>query len=144
MAHPITPAEIDDILFNRRQVYSLDTDSLIRQVANRLTARTLFELLGRLDVEAVDFASHLSGFLSEFGAGEVAYLLAFDTGDVPRTAPEAEELQQPGEPTEYYLKLVFRDEQAAYYQFNLFPDLNATYVLGAARKRAGAIQHLQL
>jgi len=144
MAHPITPGEIEDILFNRRQVYCLDTDSLIRQVANRLTARALFELLGRLDVEAVDFASHLSGFLSEFGAGEVAYLIGFDTGDVPSAAPEAEKSQQPDEPTEYYLKLVFRDEQAAYYQFSLFPDLNASYVLGAARKRAGAVQHLRL
>jgi hypothetical protein len=143
MARP-TPDEIADIVFNRRQVYSLDTDSLIRQAANRLTARALFELLGRLDVKAVDFASHLSGVLSKFGPGEVAFLIGFDTGDVPTAAPPAEVSQEAAQPTEYYLKLVFRDEKAAYYQFNLFPDLNADYVLGAARKRAGAVQYIRL
>jgi len=40
--------------------------------------------------------------------------------------------------------MVFRDEDAAYYQFPLFPHLEAEYVLGAARKRAGAVQHLRL
>ena len=51
---------------------------------------------------------------------------------------------EPEEPTEVYLRLIFRNEDAAYYQFHLFPDLEADYVLGAARKRTGAVQHVRL
>lgn len=51
---------------------------------------------------------------------------------------------EPEKPTEYYLKLVFHDEAAAYYQFPLFPDLCADYVLGASRKRAGCVQHIRI
>ena len=140
MANP-SPDQIADIVLNRRQVYSLDTDSHIRQAANRLTARALFELLKGLDDKSPDFAKDLSVLLSELSGGEVSVLIGFDTGELP-TAEAALEIPREPESCEYYLKLVFRDEQAAYYQFPLFPDLNADYVLGAARKRAGALQHI--
>ena len=48
MARP-SPDQIADIVLKRRQVYGLDADSHIRQAANRLTARALFELLAPLD-----------------------------------------------------------------------------------------------
>ena len=142
MAKP-SPEKIADIILSRRQVYGLDVDSHIRQAANRFTARALFEILGRLDDESVDFTSQLSTLLSEFG-GEVSSLIAFDTGDVPAADVEADVPQQPEKATEYYLRLVFRNEDAAYYQFPLFPHLEADYLLGAARKRAGAVQHVRI
>jgi hypothetical protein len=139
MAQP-SPEKIADIVLSRRQVYGLDADSHIRQAANRFTARALFELLAHLDDEAPDFAAQLSALLSELGCEEVSTLIGFATGDVPGAGTPA----QPEMPTEYYLKLVFRDENAAYYQFPLFPNLNAEYVLGAARKRAGVVQHIRI
>jgi len=133
-----------DIVLNRRQVYGLDADGRIREAANRLTARALFEILGRLDDESVDFASHLSALISQFGGGELSYLIGFDTRCIPTEDGDAEIPQQTEIPVEYYIKLVFRNEDAAYYQFPLFPHLQADYVLGAARKRAGAVQHIRI
>src|SRR3954471_733547 len=136
MARP-TPEKIADIILGRRQVYGLDGDSQIRQAANRLSARALFEILERLDDQSPDFHSHLSA-LTEFPSEEIASLIAFDTVDIGRGKPETDPL--PSEkPTEFYLRLVFRNEDAAYYQFPLFPELDTGYVLGAARKRSGAV-----
>lgn len=143
MPHP-SPAQIADIVLNRREVYDLDTDSLIRQAANRLTAKALFELLARLDDQSPGFASQLSALLHGFPGEEPSFLIGFDTGDLP-TADEPPDIPEPPKgPIEYYLRLVFRDEKAAYYQFELFPDLDADYVCGASRKRVGAVQHLRL
>ena len=143
MPHP-SPEQIADIVLNRRQVYDLDTDSHIRQVANRLTARALLELLAGLDDQSPDFASHLSALLREFPDEGVVGIIGFATGDHPTADDHSDTPELPTEPSEHYLRLVVRDEQAAYYQFHLFPDLDADYVLSAARKRAGAVQHLRI
>jgi hypothetical protein len=139
-----SPDQIADIILNRRLVFDPDTDSRIREAANRLTARALFELFSRLDGGSPDFASHLSGLprgLPEEGA---SYVVGFDTDDLPTEDDRPDAPEPPAEPSEHYLRLVFRDEQAAYYQFHLFPDLDADYVCGASRKRAGAVQHLRI
>jgi hypothetical protein len=143
MARP-SPEQIADIILGRRQVFGLDVDSHIRQASNRLTARALFEILGRFDDESADFASQISAFFAEFRGEERTSLIGFATDDIPSRAPETDAPLEPEKPTEIYLRLIFRDENAAYYQFHLFPDLDADYVLGAARKRAGAVQHLRL
>lgn len=144
MAKP-SPENIADIILSRRQVYGLDTDSQIRQAANRFTARALFELLSRLDDESPDFPIELTTFLSELGIGEgTTYLVGFDTGDTVKGEAESNIDPVPTKPTEHFLKLVFRNEDAAYYQFSLFPNLEADYVLGAARKRTGAVQHIRI
>jgi hypothetical protein len=136
-----TPNQIADIVLDRSQVYDLDTDSHIRQAANRLTARALFELLARFDDQSPDFASQVSALLSVLPGESPSCLIGFDTGDIPSAEDIPESADQP---SEHYLRLVFHDEQAAYYQFHLFPDLDADYVLGASRKRAGAVQHLRI
>src|SRR5689334_15811104 len=130
-----SPEKLADIILNRRPVYGLDTDSHVRHVANRITARLLFELLGSLDDASPDFASQLSSMLSAFPTQELSTLVGFDTGDVAVSDSDPKCAPRPGHPTEYYLRLVFRDESAAYYQFPLFPHLDADYVLGASRKR---------
>jgi hypothetical protein len=140
----LSPEQITDIVLNRRQVYHLDTDSRIREAANRLTARLLFEVLARLGDHAADFGSQLSALLREFPVGGPSYMIGFDTGYFPTADDQLDIPELPKEPSEYYLRLVFRDEAAAYYQFHLFPDLDASYVCGASRKRAGAVQHLRI
>jgi hypothetical protein len=103
------------------------------------------ELLSRLDDQSPDFPTQLSALLSELGVGEGAtYLIGFDTGDIQSGDLEADTTQPTAKPTEYFLKLVFRNEDAAYYQFPLFPQLEADYLLGAARKRTGAVQHIRI
>ena len=143
MARP-SPEKIAEIILDRRRVYGLDADSQIRQAANRITARALFEILGRLDDESPDFASQVSSLLAEFPGEEVSTLIGFNTGDVQCGEGESNILVQPVKPAEFYLRLVFSNEDAAYYQFPLFPHFEADYVLGAARKRTGAVQHIRL
>jgi hypothetical protein len=139
-----TSEQITDIVLNRRQVYDLDTDSHIRQAANQLSARALFELLARLDDQSPDFASDLSTLLHETPSESVSCLIGFASHDFLTADDKRDADEPPSEPSEHYLRLVFSDEQAAYYQFHLFLDLDADYVLGAARKRAGAVQHLHI
>ncbi len=144
MGKPL-PENIADIILSRRPVYGLDIDSQIRQAANRFTARALLELLSRLNDESPDFPTQLTSFLSELGIGEgTSYLVGFDTGEIPKEDGESKIDHVPAKPTEHFLKLVFRNEDAAYYQFPLFPNLEAEYVLGAARKRTGAVQHIRI
>ena len=143
MARP-SPEQLVDIILNRREVYGLDADSRIRQAANRLTARAFFEFLEKLDNDSADLPSQLARLLDEFGGEELSYVIGFDTGTVPASEGEAVVPPPANEPADYYLKLVFADEAAAYYQFPLFPDLGADYVRGAARKRSGAVQHIKI
>ncbi len=143
MPHP-SPEQIADIILNRRQVYDLDTDSRIRQAANRLTARALFELLAHLDDQSPDFATHLSALLHRFPGEKASHVIGFKTGALPTAHEQSPIPAPPKEPSEHYLRLVFRDELAAYYQFHLFPDLDAHYVCSTSRKRDGAVQHLRL
>lgn len=144
---PPSPDQIADIVLGRRQVYGLDADSRLREAANRLTARAFFELLTRMDAGSPDFAAHLSMLLHEFPGQGASYMIGFDTSDRLPAAEQPEAVESTGSseaPSEHYLRLVFREEDAAYYQFHLFPDLTADYIRGASRKRAGAVQHLHL
>ena len=106
-----TLEHIADIVLNRRQVYDLDTDSHIRQLANRLTARALFELLARTDDQSPDFASHLSALLRTVPVEGISCMIGFDSGDLPTGDDEPDTPEQPKQPSEHYLRLVFRDEQ---------------------------------
>ena len=142
MGHP-TPEKIAAIMFGEHPVYGLDADSRIRECANRMTARALFEALKRMDDEDPEFPAQLESILSTMPFAETTFIIGFDTGEVP-TADEAPSTPAAADPQEFYLKLVFRDESAAYYQFPLFPDLSASYVNGASRKRAGTVQHLHI
>ncbi len=44
----------------------------------------------------------------------------------------------------FYLKLEFRNEDAAYYQFPLFPAMDEPFLPGGARKREDQYQHLRV
>ena len=141
MARP-SPQSIFDIVLSRRVVYDLETESRIREAANRFTARALLELLQQFDDEAPDFSRKLCQTLCETVGGELSYTIGFDTGNSRRV--DAGSRGEPVRPSEHYLKLVFRNEEAAMYQFPLFPNFDRDYVLGASRKRAGAVQHLRI
>ena len=110
MPHP-SAEQIADIVLNRRQVYDLDTDSQIRQAANRLTARALIELLTRLDDQSPDFQSHLSTLLRNLPGEELSSLIGFYAPS--NAGPQPDNPGPSTETREHHLRLVFRDEQAA-------------------------------
>jgi hypothetical protein len=139
----LSPETITDIVLNRRQVYDLETDSKIRELSNRLSAKAFLEILLGADDQDPKFPEMLSTLMRELPSGEIGtYSLYLREGNNEEpTQPVASEGVAP---VEYYLRLIFTNEDAAYYQFPLFPNLGAPYVQGAARKRAGAVQHLRL
>jgi hypothetical protein len=146
-----------DIILERRTVYGLDTDSRIRAAANRLTAKAFHELFQRLDDESEQFTEGIETVLSDFPVYGPDILIGFDDGSTPALAPSLDLDEGPGEfaalnaplvipynPKEYWLRLVFTDQHAAYYQFPLFPDLYAEGVLSASRKRFEDSQLLRI
>jgi hypothetical protein len=135
--------KIADIILGRREVYNIDTDSRLREAANRLTAKAFLELFDKIDDQSPEFHEVISKLLANLPVEGPNYMIGFQDQMPDDTTPESEpETEVP--PISYYLRLVFANEDAAYYQFPLFPDLNAPYIRGAARKRSGAIQHLRL
>jgi hypothetical protein len=142
--HPRTPSpeQIVDIILGKREVYGLDVDSRIREAANQLTARAFFEVLARVDISAPDIGSVLSDAFPDCRS-ELAGVIGFATGQTRFADPTNFETAE-GKAKQYCLKLIFSDEQAAFYQEPLFPDLDVDYVLGATSKRKGAVQHLRI
>jgi hypothetical protein len=139
---PPTPEQIVDIILSRREVYGLDIDSRIREASNHLTARAFFEVLARIDMNAPDIGSALSDAFSEFRS-ELMGVIGFATPEAKSADPNDFETTDE-KAKQYCLKLIFHDEQAAFYQEPLFPDLSADHVLGATSKRKGAIKHLRI
>lgn len=78
MARP-SPSKIASVLLGD-EVYGLDLDSRIRQAGNSMSARSLFELLGRLDEDAPDFGGALRAGLMEFPMEDPTVLIGFDDG----------------------------------------------------------------
>jgi hypothetical protein len=137
-----SPEEIVDIILSRRDVYGLDVDSRIREASNNLTARAFFEVLARIDMNTPHIGSVLSDAFSECRS-ELIGVIGFATPQMRvenSTIFEADDEKA----KQYCLKLIFSDEQAAFYQEPLFPDLSADYVLGATRKSKGPVQHLRI
>jgi hypothetical protein len=145
MSRP-TPEKIVEIIRGERTVYGLDSDSRIRQAANQMSALALIGVLSRLDEEAPDFAGRIAEELSALCQGDPSALIGWDTGewDHSKQPPDADLDDEPEQPSEHFLQLVFSSPEAAYFQFPLFPTLQQDFIRRAARKREGAIQHLCL
>ena len=103
----------------RRVIYGFDLDSRIRQAANRMTARALFAAVAQVDDESPGFADELIQLFDEVESWGPHCLMGFDTGDFPSAEEQDDSPPPAAAPVEYYLKLIFRNEDAAYYQFHL-------------------------
>ena len=134
--------DIAEVVLNRKQVYSLDVDARIRDAADRLSARAFFELLSRLDDREASFGETL-GELCRDVFKEESYVIGFDDGTVKSVESDVAP-EDPVAGAQYYLRLVFRNEDAAYYQYALFPNMDRDYIVGGARKRSGDSQYLRL
>ncbi|MGV3531742.1 MAG: hypothetical protein ACO1QR_05180 [Chthoniobacteraceae bacterium] len=127
-------------------VFGLESDSRIRQAANQMSALALLSLFKTFETAESEWSSRLAEMLSEVPTTDPTYLIGFDIGQWEGLGAEEPEepSEYPDDPSVHYLKLRFRNEDAAYYQFHLFPVLDEPYVMGAARKREGACQHLRI
>ena len=111
-----------------------------------MTALALIEAFIRCDESKPDWLQGFAKSLSEICTRDPDMLIGCDDGsyessdDVPEPSHELDE----SDAKRHYLKLVFENEDAAYYQFWLYPPLSEPYISGAARKREGRFQHLMV
>lgn len=127
-------------------VFGMDVDSQIRQASNCMSARLMIELFNRCDTSSEDWQSRFAESLSEFVGGDPNALIGFDDGRWQgKGVDDAGGLPSIPEPNfSYYLRLRFRNEDAAYYQFPLFPTMDQAFLAGGGRKREGEFQHLRV
>jgi hypothetical protein len=127
-------------------VFGLDTDSRIRQAANGMSALLLIELFHRCDESKPGWEAEFAEALSEFSTGDPSALVALDNGQFDHLPSSGESSLAPIPEANftYYLKLIFRNEDAAYYQFPLFPAMDDPFLAGGSRKREGNCQHVRV
>ena len=124
----------------------MDVDSRIRQASNGMSARLMIELFNRCDTSSEDWPGEYAESLSEFFVGDPSVLVGFDDGRGQGKGVEDENDLPPVPEASfsYYLRLKFRNEDAAYYQFPVFPSMDQAFLAGGARKREGEFQHLRV
>lgn len=130
-------------------VFGLDTDSKIRQAANEVSALLAYQLYKRCDTADPEWVAKFADDMLEYSSGDPCALIGFDDGrwqGLPCGEKDACELEEIDEEdyVSYFLRLDFRDKEAAYYMFSLFPALDEPYIRGAARKRTEASQYLRV
>jgi hypothetical protein len=133
------------VLYRDGVVYDIDTDSLIRQCANNMTALALFGLLTRMDDTAPDFGDQLREQVKGLGFGGPSSLMAFDDGSwdhIPRS--ESEEEVETLSTSEHYLRLIWVSNEAAYFAFSMVDYLDAPYIHGSSGKRENNVHHLRV
>ena len=134
--------DIAGVVMGKKRVYSLDVDARIREVANRLSAKAFIELLAQVDDRDGSLEEALLEMCRDLPEGGT-YVIGFAENVSESDADEGVP-QEPLAGAEFYLRLVFRNEDAAYYQYPLFPNLSRDYIVSAARKRAGDAQYVRL
>lgn len=127
-------------------VFGLDVDTRIRQAANCMSARLMIEWFLRCDDTVEGWAERFAGSLTELASGDPGSLIGFDDGrwQGKEVEDESELSSIPEAICTFYLKLEFRNEDAAYYQFPLFPAMDEPFLAGGARKRELQFQHLRV
>lgn len=136
-------AKVVRVLIRDEHVFGTEIDSLLRQGGNCMTAAALLRGLKRLNFASVDFPVQLSQFVREFSQGDPSVLIGYDDGswdDLSGDEPDIE-----SNPSVYYLRLVHSSEEASFYLFHSGSRvLEGSGVTGGARKREGAIHHVQV
>jgi len=120
--------------------YGIELDSALRNIGHTLPADSCLKWFSTVDDSSPTFRQSVLEMLAvaDHVGGEKLYEY-----EIVDTASD----EEPDSPTEDQftvpLRIRFRDEQAAYYQYHLFPP-ELDYITGCSRKRDGASQVLIL
>jgi len=127
-------------------VFGMDIDSRIRQASNCMSARLMIELFNRCDGSKPGWQEDFAGSLSEFTQCDPCALIGFDDGRWQGLEAADESGLPPVPEANFtcYLKLTFTNEDAAFYQFPLFPGMDEPFLAGGARKRESRFQHVRV
>lgn len=126
-------------------VFGLDVDSKIRQASNETSAMAFVHLFNRCDDSVPGWEKDFADSLMELSTGDPSCLIGFDDGRWQGLEEgDGEDWTEPVAESVHYLRLAFTNADAAYYQFHLFPDIDAPFLAGSARKREAEFQHLRI
>lgn len=111
-----------------------------------MSARLMVELFFRCDDSKPGWEVEFAESLSEFGLGDPISLIGFDDGRWQgKEVADGDDISlNPEANSSHYLKLTFRNEDAAFYQFSLFPSMSEPFLAGGARKREAEFQHVRV
>jgi hypothetical protein len=115
--------------------YGIEIDSALRAIGHTLPADLSLEWFAKADDSAASFRQSVMSMLevAERTGGEKLYEISLHDTSENETMPAFDEQFT------IPLRIRFRDEQAAYYQFHIFPP-SPDYITGWSRKRDGASQ----
>lgn len=120
--------------------YGAEIDSALRNIGHTLPADSCLKWFSTVDDSSATFRQSVLDMLAiaDRIAGEKLYEY-----EIVDTASENEPTSLTEDQFTIPLRIRFRDEQAAYYQYHLFPP-ELDYINGFSRKRDGASQVLIL
>lgn len=105
------------------KIWGLDIDSKIRQAANEMSARAMLEMYSHTVLSGKGTVEDFAHGAVELCTGDPGTLIGFDDKRW-QDLPVGEEQQAPGESEtscSFHLRLHFTDREAAFYQFEIFP-----------------------
>lgn len=126
-------------------VFGLDVDSKIRQASNETSAMALVHIFNRCDDSVPGWERDFANSLMELSTGDPSCLIGLDDGRWQGLGEgDGADWVEPVSESVHYLKLEFTNADAAYYQFHLFPAIEAPFLASCARMREERFQHLRI
>lgn len=120
-------------------IFGFEIDSQIRQASKELPASLIIEIFRRCCDSEGNWSIDFIRLLLEYTANYEPTVFISKSTQKGSSSEEVFDSE-----IVYYLKLIFCNEDAAYYQFPVFPAMDDPLLAGGARKREGAIQHLKI
>ena len=121
------------------RVFGAPLDDIIRHVSDEVTAHTFLDACGICDLNDPEWPAVLARELNRRSAHNPQDELI----DVEDPSDEA---LSGGKREDYdvFLKLNFRSEDASFYQFDLFPNMNKSYIKDYEKLKVGISHYLRL
>lgn len=102
------------------KVFGTPLDGIIRHVSDEITAHTFLDACNKCDLDDPEWAAQLARELNRRSVQAEEELMDVHDSSLDGDADADEH--------EVFLKLNFRTEEASYYQFELFPRMNKSYI----------------
>lgn len=120
------------------KVFGSPLDGIIRHVSDEITAHTFLDACSKCDLDDPEWAAQLARELNRRSI-QSAEEQAMDSASW-ETAAQADEVQE----YEVFLMLNYRTEEASFYQFDLFPRMNKSYIKDYEKLKVGNAHYLRL
>ena len=135
-----TPLEKLIAAVRGERVFGTPLDGIIRHVSDEITAHTFFDACKKCDLADPEWAAQLARELNRRSIQTQEEQLMDMQGESSTTVDEGVESEE----FEVFLKLNFRTEEASFYQFELFPRMNKSYIKDYEKLKVANSHYLKL